>query len=110
MNSTRLNPASLRKERRKLQRVQLLLGLWEAQMGQVLPDRKGGAGWGHLAGAWEQDDFAGLSEARKLNLSGAGRWGTAAQNRSPLSSRLGVAGAWVGVDPACYVTLGPFLF
>lgn len=29
---------------------------------------------GHLAGAWEPDDFRGLSEARKLNLSGVGGW------------------------------------
>lgn len=45
--------------------------------------RKGRAEWGHLAGAWEPDDFRGLSEARKLKLSRAGGWGTAAQDRSP---------------------------
>lgn len=46
--------------------------VWEAQRGQVPPARKGKAGWGHLAGAWETDGFMGPSEARKLNLSGVG--------------------------------------
>lgn len=57
-----------------------MLGPWEARGGggQVLPHRKGGAGWGHLAGAWEPDDFTGLSMARKLDPSEADDQGTAA--------------------------------
>lgn len=55
-----------------------LLGVMVGGGVQVPPTRKGRAGWGHLAGAWEPDDFSGLCKARKLNLSGAGSWGTEA--------------------------------
>ena len=78
LNSTQLNAASLRKEKGKLQGCGWCAGPLGGRGGQVLPHRKGGAGWGHLAGAWEPDDFTGLSMARKLDPSKAGDWVTAA--------------------------------
>lgn len=93
--------AFLRKERGKSQRVQLvLLGPSEALGGQVPPARKGRVEWGHLAGAWEPDDFRGLSEARKLKLSSTGGWGSVVQGRSP-QGHLGGAGVgrWPRVSP-----------
>ena len=78
LNSTQLNAASLRKEKGKLQGCGWCAGPLGGRGGQVLPHRKGGAGWGHLAGAWEPDDFTGLSMARKLDPSKAGDRVTAA--------------------------------
>lgn len=62
-----------------------------------MPPREGGAGWGHLAGAWELDDFTGLSKARKPpNPSGAGGWGTAARDGCPPGSRPAAVGGREG--------------
>lgn len=65
------------------------------------PARKGRAEWGHLAGAWEPDDFRDLSEARKLKLSAAGTWGLWPSIDRPKGTWVGwgVGVAWARANP-----------
>lgn len=56
------------------------------------PARKGRVEWGHLAGAWEPDDFRSLREAGKLKLSRTGEWGAVVQGRSPQGHLGGTGG------------------
>ena len=94
MNSTQLNPASLRKDGEAAEGA---AGAAGPLGGEEVPPREGGAGWGHLAGAWEPDDFTGLSKARKPpNPEWGGQLGTAARDGCPPGSHLGGRGRGLG--------------